>query len=68
MGYHKFPVIWDTFLIITIFMCSDWPEFSENTLILYQQELELGPYFVIWQLAIDRGLHKFPINYFEKSI
>ena len=35
--------------------------FSDNTLMLYQQDLELGPYFVKWQLAIDGGLPRFPI-------
>ena len=29
--------------------------FSENTLLLYQQDLQLGPYFEKWQLAIDQG-------------
>ena len=40
--------------------------FSENTLMLYQQDLELGLYFVKWQLAIDQGLPRFPIKYFAK--
>ena len=40
--------------------------FSENTLMLYQSYLQLGPYFVKCELAIDRGLPRFPINYFEK--
>ena len=26
---------------------------SENTLVLYQQDLQLGQYFVKWQLAIE---------------
>ena len=42
-------------------MDSGWPMFSENTLMLYQQDLKLSPYFVKWQLAIDRGLDRFPI-------
>ena len=29
--------------------------FSANTLMLYQQDLQLGPYFVKWQLAIEGG-------------
>ena len=29
---------------------------SENTLVLYQQGLQLGSYFVKWGLAIDQGL------------
>ena len=29
------------FLIVTIFMGSAWPTFSENTLMLYQQDLQL---------------------------
>ena len=40
--------------------------FSENTLILYQQDLQLDPYFLKWQLAIDQGLPRFPINHFAK--
>ena len=32
-------------------MGSGWPMFSENTLMLYQQDLQLVPYFVKWQLA-----------------
>ena len=47
-NYFKCSVIWDT-LIITIFMGSGWPMFSENALMLYQQDLQLGPYFVRWQ-------------------
>ena len=38
--------------------------FSENTLLLSQQDLKLGPYFVKWQLEIDRGWPRFPIKYF----
>ena len=41
------------YLIITIFGGPGWPMFSKNTLILYQQDLQLVPYFVKWQLAID---------------
>ena len=48
---------------ITIFLGSGWPMFSEITLMLYQQDLQLGPYFVKCKLAIDRG---FPIDYFAK--
>ena len=54
--YHKLSVTWDAFLIIRIFMGSGWPMFSENTLMLYQQNLKLRPYFVKWQQAIDQGL------------
>ena len=39
--------------------------FSENTLLLYQKDLQLVPYFVKWQLAIDGGLPRFPINHFD---
>ena len=38
--------------------------FSENTLLLYQQDLQLGPYSVKWQPAIDRW-PRFPIEYFS---
>ena len=41
-------------------MGSGWPMFSENALMLYQQDLQLGPYFVKWHLAIDQGLLDFP--------
>ena len=54
------------FLIIMIFMCSGWPMVSENNLLFYQQDLQLCPYVVKWQMAIDRGLPKFPKNYFAK--
>ena len=64
--YRKFSVIWDTFLIITIFMGSGWPTFSKDTLILFQQDLQLDPYFLKWQLAIHQGLPEFPINHFAK--
>ena len=47
-------------------MGSGWPMFSEDTLMVYQQDLQLGQYFVEWQQAIDRGLPRFPKNYFEK--
>ena len=40
--------------------------FSENRRMMYRQDLELGPYFVKWQLAMDRGLPRFPIDYFAK--
>ena len=40
--------------------------FSENILMLYQQELQLCPYFVKWQLAIDREVPRFLLNYFAK--
>ena len=49
-----------------IFMGSGWSMFSGNTLVLYLQDLQLGLYFVKWQLAIDRGLPVFPINHFAK--
>ena len=35
------------------------PCFLKNTLLLYQQDLQLGPYFVKWQPAIDQGLPRF---------
>ena len=35
--------------------------FFENTLMVYQQDLQLVPYFVKWQQDIDRGLPRFPI-------
>ena len=38
-----------------------WPMFSENILMLHQQDLLLGPYFVKWQMTIDQGLPRFPI-------
>ena len=44
------------FLKILIFMGSVWPTFSENTLMLHQHDLQLGLYFVKWQLGIDRGV------------
>ena len=34
----------------------------------YQQDLQLGPYFEKWRLAIDQGLPRFPINHFAKII
>ena len=52
--------------MIKIFMGSGWPMFSSNTLMLYQQDLQLGPYFLKWQLVIDKGLPRFSIDYFEK--
>ena len=51
--YHIFSAIMDT-LIVTIFM--GWgggAMIYENTLMLYQQDLQLVPYFVKWQMAID---------------
>ena len=39
---RNFSLIWDV-LIISIFMGSGWPRFPENTLMLYQQDLQLGP-------------------------
>ena len=56
------------FLIISIFIGSVWPLFSENTAMLYQQALQLGPCFSKWQLMLDWGLPRFPINYFVKII
>ena len=41
--------------------------FSENILMLYQHYLKLGPYFVKWQLAIDRGMPRFAINCFAND-
>ena len=36
--------------------------FSENTLMMYQQDLQLGPYFVKWHLAIYiEGFPDFPL-------
>ena len=52
--------------MITIFMGSGWPMFSENTMRLNQEDLQLGPYFTKLQLAIDQGLPRFPINHFAK--
>ena len=63
-GYRKFSVIWGVFNNYDL--SSGWPIFSENTLILYQQDLQLGSYFVKWQLVIDRGLPRFLIDYFAK--
>ena len=40
--------------------------FSENTLLLYQQDLQPSPYFVKGQLGVDRGLPRFSINHFAK--
>ena len=31
--------------------------FSENTLLLYQQDLKLGLYFVKWQLSLKKGCY-----------
>ena len=45
-----------------------WPMFSENTLMLHQQDLQLGPYFVKWQLVINRGWPKIPIYHFAKYL
>ena len=47
-------------------MGSVWPMFSENTLILNQQDFQLGPFLVKWQLAIDQGLPRLSINYFAR--
>ena len=35
-------------------MGSGWPMFSGNTLMMPQQDLQLGIYFVKWQLAMER--------------
>ena len=66
--YHKLSAIWGHFLIIimTICMGSGWPLFSENTLMLYQQDLQLDPHFVKWELVTDRGWPRFPIRHFAK--
>ena len=40
--------------------------FSENTLMLHQLDVQLGPYFLKWQLPIDLGLPRSPINYIAK--
>ena len=40
--------------------------FFENTMMLYQQDLLLDPYFVKRHLAIDQGLPRFPIDFFAK--
>ena len=42
--------------------------FSENTVMLYQQDLQLGTDFVKWQLSIDQGFPRFPMNYFAKYL
>ena len=49
-------------------MGSGWPMHSRNTLMLYQQDLQLGPYFLKWQLAIDRELPRYSINLICKMI
>ena len=49
-------------------MGSGWPMLSENTLMLYQQDLQLGPNFVTCQLAIDPGLPRFPLKYLAKLL
>ena len=41
--------------------------FSENTLLLYQQDLQLGPYLEKWQLAIDQGWTDFPLNILQNN-
>ena len=51
------------FLIITLIRVQGG---SENTLILYPQDSQLGPCFLKCQLAIDQGLPRFPIYYFAK--
>ena len=40
--------------------------FSGNTLMLNQQNLQLRPFFVKWQLALNQGLARFPNNYLAK--
>ena len=40
--------------------------FSENTLLLYQQDLQLDPNCLKGQLAVDRRLPRFSINHFPK--
>ena len=40
-----------------------WPVFSENALLMYQQDLQLGPYFVKWQLAGP----EFPLNILQNN-
>ena len=41
--------------------------FSENTLMSYRQDLQLGPYFMQGQLPKDEALlHRFAINHFAK--
>ena len=39
---------------------------SENTLMLYQQDLQRGPYFAKCQQVIYQGFPKFPANNFAK--
>ena len=46
-------------LIITISVGSGCHMFSDNILLLCQQDSQLVPYFVKWQLAMDRGLPRF---------
>ena len=40
--------------------------FFRKYLDVVSARLQLGPYFVKWQLAIDQELSVFPINYFGK--
>ena len=37
--------------------------FSENALLMYQQDLQLGPYFVKWQMAGP----DFPLNILQNN-
>ena len=42
--------------------------FSKTTLLLYQQDLQLGPYiFMKWQLATDQGGPNFPLNILQNN-
>ena len=41
--------------------------FSENTLMFCQQDSYLGPYFVKWQLVIDRRMPRLPLMILQNS-
>ena len=42
--------------------------FSENTWMLYQQDLQGGQYYVKGQQGLDPGLPRFPIDDFAKYL
>ena len=39
--------------------------FSSNALILISKDLQLGPYFLQWQLEIDLGLSDFSLIFIK---
>ena len=47
-------------------MGSVCPMFSEDTLMLYQKDLQLGSYFVDKQLAMNRRFPRFSNDYFAE--